>query len=90
VGRWTRQWEASKVEEMPEMDRAAAWLAANLPAEEETAIVHGDYRLGNMILHPVEPRVVAVLDWELATLGHRWRISPMPSSPTTCRRGRAG
>jgi aminoglycoside phosphotransferase (APT) family kinase protein len=70
VGRWTRQWHAAKVEEMPEMDRVAAWLAARTRMEEETAIAHGDYRLGNVIIHPTEPRIVAVLDWELATLGH--------------------
>lgn len=70
IARWTAQWEASKVEEMPAMDRVAAWLAAHPSMTEETAIAHGDYRLGNVILHPTEPRVVAVLDWELATLGH--------------------
>ncbi|MFC3124202.1 phosphotransferase [Pseudoroseomonas globiformis] len=70
VQRWTKQWEAVKVEEMPAMDRTAAWLAAHLPADDEPAIVHGDFRLGNVILHEREPRVVAVLDWELATLGH--------------------
>jgi aminoglycoside phosphotransferase (APT) family kinase protein len=70
VQRWARQWEASKVEEMPAMDRTAAWLLDHLPADEETAIAHGDYRLGNVILHPREPRIAAVLDWELATLGH--------------------
>jgi aminoglycoside phosphotransferase (APT) family kinase protein len=70
VQRWTRQWEAVKVEDMPAMDHTAAWLAAHLPAEEEIALAHGDYRLGNVILHPQEPRIVAVLDWELATLGH--------------------
>ncbi|MFH5924378.1 phosphotransferase [Roseomonas xinghualingensis] len=70
VQRWTRQWEASKVEEMPAMDRVAAWLSAHLPEDSEIAIAHGDYRLGNVILHPTEPRIAAVLDWELATLGH--------------------
>jgi aminoglycoside phosphotransferase (APT) family kinase protein len=70
VARWTRQWEAAKVEEMPEMDLLAAWLPRHLPPDDETAIAHGDYRLGNVILHPAEPRIVAVLDWELATLGH--------------------
>lgn len=70
VARWTKQWEQAKVEEMPAMDRVAAWLAANLPDEEEAAIAHGDFRLGNVIIHPTEPRIVAVLDWELATLGH--------------------
>jgi len=70
VALWTKQWEAAKVEEMPEMDRLAAWLPDHLPAEEETTIAHGDFRLGNLIIHPTEPRIVAVLDWELATIGH--------------------
>ncbi len=70
VARWTGQWEAARVEEMPEMDRLAAWLPTHLPPDDETTIAHGDFRLGNVILHPAEPRVVAVLDWELATLGH--------------------
>ncbi len=52
------------------MDRLIAWLPRNIPAEDPTTIVHGDYRLGNLIVHPVEPRIVAVLDWELSTLGH--------------------
>jgi aminoglycoside phosphotransferase (APT) family kinase protein len=52
------------------MDRLIAWLPENVPPEEETAIVHGDYRLDNMIFHPTEPRVLAVLDWELSTLGN--------------------
>jgi len=52
------------------MDRTAAWLAANLPPDGEAVIAHGDYRLGNVILAPDAPRIVAVLDWELATLGH--------------------
>lgn len=70
VALWTRQWEAAKVEEMPEMDRLAAWLPGHLPAEEEATIAHGDFRLGNLIIHPTEPRIAAVLDWELATIGH--------------------
>lgn len=70
VALWTKQWEAAKVEEMPEMDRLAAWLPGHLPAEEEATIAHGDFRLGNLIIHPTEPRIVAVLDWELATIGH--------------------
>ena len=52
------------------MERLIAWLAANLPGADETAIVHGDYRIGNTIIHPTQPRIIAVLDWELATLGH--------------------
>ncbi|ONG46533.1 phosphotransferase family protein [Pseudoroseomonas deserti] len=92
VARWTRQWEAVKVEEMPAMDKLAEWLPRHLPAEEETAIAHGDYRLGNVILHPSEPRIVAVLDWELATLGHpladlgyaclTYHMAPGPSGVT--------
>lgn len=67
---WTRQWEAVKVEECAEMDRLAAWLPAHLPADGRACIAHGDYRLGNVLIHPTEPRIVAVLDWELATIGH--------------------
>lgn len=70
VATWTRQWQAAKVEEMPEMDLLATWLPGHLPADEEATIAHGDYRLGNLIIHPTEPRIVAVLDWELATIGH--------------------
>lgn len=70
IERWTRQYEASKTEDLPAMDSLIAWLRANIPARDESAIVHGDFRLGNMIIHPTEPRVIAVLDWELSTLGH--------------------
>ncbi len=52
------------------MDRLIAWLPANVPPDEETRIVHGDYRLDNVIFHPTEPRILAVLDWELSTLGN--------------------
>ncbi|MFC7474375.1 phosphotransferase family protein [Dankookia sp. GCM10030260] len=67
---WIRQWEAVKVEEMPVMDRLGAWLAGHVPPDEPATIAHGDFRLGNLIIHPTEPRIVAVLDWELATIGH--------------------
>jgi aminoglycoside phosphotransferase (APT) family kinase protein len=70
VERWSKQWDAAKVEEMPAMERLRAWLPEHLPAEEEATIAHGDYRLGNLVLHPTEPRIVAVLDWELCTIGH--------------------
>jgi aminoglycoside phosphotransferase (APT) family kinase protein len=70
VDRWSKQWDASKVEEMPAMERLRAWLPAHFPAEEEATIAHGDYRLGNLLIHPIEPRIVAVLDWELCTIGH--------------------
>ena len=70
VDLWVRQWQAAKVEEMPAMDRLGAWLASHIPPDEPATIAHGDYRLGNLIIHPTEPRIVAVLDWELATIGH--------------------
>lgn len=70
VARWSQQWALSKTDEIPAMDALLAWLPRHLPASDETTLVHGDYRLGNLILHPSEPRVVAVLDWELSTLGH--------------------
>jgi len=68
--RWAGQYEMSKTDEIPEMDRLMAWLGDAMPADDETAIVHGDYRLENTILHPTEPRVLAVVDWELGTLGN--------------------
>lgn len=70
LDRWTKQYLASKTEENADMNALIAWLAAHVPANDETAIVHGDYRIGNTILDRTEPRIVAVLDWELATLGH--------------------
>ncbi len=70
VARWTRQYLASKTDQDANMDQLIAWLQANIPTEDETALAHGDYRLGNLLVHPSEPRVVAVLDWELSTLGH--------------------
>jgi aminoglycoside phosphotransferase (APT) family kinase protein len=69
VARWSKQYEASKTEEIPEMDRLIEWLARHIPPDE-TTIAHGDYRMENIIFDPSEPRVVAVLDWELSTLGH--------------------
>ena len=70
VDRWSRQYRASDVGNVPDMERLMAWLPAHVPATDETAVAHGDFRLGNLIFHPTEPRVVAVLDWELSTLGH--------------------
>lgn len=70
IARWSKQYAASKLRELPAMDKVIDWLPRHVPAGEETAIAHGDYRLGNLLIHPREPRVVAVLDWELATLGH--------------------
>ena len=70
IARWTRQWEASKTRANPDVDLLAVWLKDHLPDEAETAISHGDFRLGNLMFHPTAPRVVGVLDWELSTLGH--------------------
>jgi aminoglycoside phosphotransferase (APT) family kinase protein len=85
IDRWSRQYRASETESIEPMDRLIEWLPAHIPAGDETSIVHGDYRLDNMIFHANEPRVLAVLDWELSTLGHpmadfsyhmmAWRLS---------------
>jgi aminoglycoside phosphotransferase (APT) family kinase protein len=86
VARWSKQYQASETEKIEAMDRLIAWLPENIPAGEETRIVHGDYRIDNVIFDPDEPRILAVLDWELSTLGHPladfayhcmvWRIPP--------------
>jgi aminoglycoside phosphotransferase (APT) family kinase protein len=70
IDRWSKQYLLSKPEDAPAMDRLMEWLPAHIPPDERTSVVHGDYRLGNMLFHLTEPRVLAVLDWELATLGH--------------------
>ena len=70
IHRWTQQYRASETERIEAMERLIEWLPAHCPADDETTLVHGDFRLGNTIIHPTEPRVAAVLDWELATLGH--------------------
>ncbi len=74
IGRWTKQYQASITEPIDAMDRLAEWLPAHMPASARDAaqvtVVHGDFRLDNLVFHPTEPRVIAVLDWELSTLGH--------------------
>jgi aminoglycoside phosphotransferase (APT) family kinase protein len=70
VTRWSKQYLASKTDELPAMDKLMAWLPANIPAADETAIAHGDYRFGNLMLAPDKPEVIGILDWELSTLGH--------------------
>jgi aminoglycoside phosphotransferase (APT) family kinase protein len=70
VSRWTQQYRASATENIEAMERLIEWLPKHIPADEQTAIVHGDFRLDNTIFHPTEPRISAVLDWELSTLGH--------------------
>jgi aminoglycoside phosphotransferase (APT) family kinase protein len=86
VARWSKQYQAGGAPPIPAMDRLIQWLPQHLPPGDETSIVHGDFRLDNVIFHPTEPRVLAVLDWELSTLGHplsdfayqvmAWRLSP--------------
>jgi aminoglycoside phosphotransferase (APT) family kinase protein len=69
VGRWSKQYQASETQKIEAMDNLIAWLPKNIPPETGTTVVHGDYRLDNTIFHPTEPRILAVLDWELSTLG---------------------
>ena len=69
VATWTRQYRASEGDRCEAMERLIEWLPANLPAEQPARIFHGDLRLDNMIFHPTEPRVIALLDWELSTIG---------------------
>ncbi len=86
VARWSQQYRASETARIEAMDKLIDWLPQHIPPGDETAIVHGDYRLDNVIFHPSEPRILAVLDWELSTLGHpladfayhcmSWRIPP--------------
>ena len=90
IGRWSKQYQASITQAIPEMDYLMAWLPLNMPTMAQdpalVSVVHGDYRLDNLMFHPTEPRVLAVLDWELSTLGHpladfsyhcmSWHIEP--------------
>ena len=70
VARWSKQFRDTQWREIPDLDRLIEWLPQNIPPSDETTICHGDFRIGNLMFHPTEPRVVAVLDWELSTLGH--------------------
>lgn len=71
IARWSRQYlEDSEAGRDADMDRLIEWLPSRIPAGDEAAVVHGDFRCDNMIFHPAEPRILAVLDWELATIGH--------------------
>ncbi len=70
IDRWVKQYRASETQPIPAMDKLIAYLPTTIPDDEQTSIVHGDFRLDNMILAPNEPKVLAVLDWELSTLGN--------------------
>jgi len=71
VNRWTTQYRASETGHSPAMETLIEWLPANMPADDgSSGLVHGDYRIDNLMFHPTEPRIIAVLDWELSTLGH--------------------
>jgi aminoglycoside phosphotransferase (APT) family kinase protein len=86
IARWSRQYRASETETIAAMDRLIDWLPEHLPQEGAAAIVHGDYRMDNLVFHPAEPRVIGVLDWELSTIGDpladfayhamSWRVTP--------------
>ncbi|MFN0040945.1 MAG: phosphotransferase [Burkholderiales bacterium] len=86
INRWIKQYRASETERIEAMENLIDWLPRNLPSGDETSIVHGDFRLDNTIFHATEPRILAVLDWELSTLGHPladfayhcmyWRLTP--------------
>jgi len=86
ISRWSRQYRASETERIEAMENLIEWLPKNIPEGDETTIVHGDYRMDNVMFHPTEPKILAVLDWELSTLGHpladfsyhcmTWRLTP--------------
>jgi aminoglycoside phosphotransferase (APT) family kinase protein len=70
ISRWSKQYYASETEKIEAMDKLVAWLPRHIPQDDSVSVVHGDFRLDNLIIHPREPRVIAVLDWELSTIGH--------------------
>ncbi|MBV9757843.1 MAG: phosphotransferase family protein [Alphaproteobacteria bacterium] len=70
IARWTKQWELARFRDIPDLQLLAERLPGMIPEDDETTIVHGDYRIGNIMFAPAQPRVLAVLDWELSTLGH--------------------
>ena len=70
IGRWTKQYRAAQTDNIEEMEHLIEWLPENIPADDSVSIAHGDYRLENTMFHKSEPKMIAVLDWELATIGH--------------------
>jgi len=93
ISRWSKQYVASETETIEAMNKLMAWLPENIPADDSTSLVHGDYRIDNVMMHATEPRAVAVLDWELCTLGHpiadfvyhlmQWTTPRIPTSVGT-------
>jgi aminoglycoside phosphotransferase (APT) family kinase protein len=79
VERWSKQYEASRTSDIPSMEALMPWLAKNVPANDETTLIHGDYRLDNMLFAPGAPKCLGVIDWELSTLGH-----PLSDLAYTC------
>jgi aminoglycoside phosphotransferase (APT) family kinase protein len=86
IGRWSKQYQASEIEPQPAMDALIEWLPRRVPSEEAPRIVHGDYRMDNLVFHKTERKVIGVLDWELSTIGNpladfayhvmSWRVTP--------------
>ncbi len=70
IVRWTKQYRGAELEHIPAMERLIEYLPRNIPADDSVSIAHGDYRLENVMFHPTEPKLIAVLDWELCTIGH--------------------
>tara|TARA_Y100000588_G_scaffold382662_1_gene470579 strand:- start:24855 stop:25898 length:1044 start_codon:yes stop_codon:yes gene_type:complete len=70
ISRWSRNYLAAETTKIEPVDQLIKWLPENIPGGDQTSVVHGDFRLDNMIFHSKEPRVLAILDWELSTLGH--------------------
>jgi len=87
ITRWTQQWHASKLHDSDDMDLLMHWLPSHVPADDETTLAHGDYRLGNVMFHPTQPKIIAVLDWELSTLGHPLADAAYSSLPWATERG---
>jgi aminoglycoside phosphotransferase (APT) family kinase protein len=79
VERWSKQYDAARTDDIPAMDALMRWLPEHIPPNDETCLTHGDYRLDNLIFHPTEARALAVIDWELSTLGH-----PLADLAYTC------
>jgi aminoglycoside phosphotransferase (APT) family kinase protein len=70
ISRWSKQYQLSETETVEEMDQLIEWLPTSIPGDDETCLIHGDYSFHNILIHPTEPKVAAVLDWELSTTGH--------------------